>query len=60
MPSRVEPKDMKTHPPTSTSDETKPFYSNAKGSNGRHSKCGACITDNALPNEANQMGQTLS
>ena len=31
-----------------------------KGSNVRHSKRGACITDSALHNQTNQMSQTLS
>ena len=37
-----------------------PFYSNGKGSNERHSKRDACITDNAPHNQTNQMSQTLS
>jgi transposase InsO family protein len=49
-----------SHRLTSTSDGTKTFYNNEKGSNGRHSKRGACITDSTPHNQTNQMSQTLS
>jgi len=46
-------------PQRSTSDATKPFYSNVKGSNVRRSKRGACITDNSRHNAINQMSPSL-
>ena len=39
---------------------SQPFYNNEKGSNERHSKRDACITDSTPHNETNQMSQTLS
>jgi hypothetical protein len=39
---------------------TKPFYNNAKGSNGRHSKRDACITASTPHNQTKQMSRTLS
>ena len=49
-----------SHRPTSTSDATKSFYSNVKGSNERHSKRDACITASTPHNQTNQMSQNLS
>jgi len=49
-----------SHRLTSTSDAIRPFYNNEKGSNERHSKRDACITDSTPHNETNQMSRTLS
>ena len=46
-------------PQRSTSDATKPFYSNVKGSNERRSKRDACITENSRHNAINQMSPGL-
>jgi hypothetical protein len=46
-----------TPPPTSTSDETKPFFSNGKGLNATHLKRDACITDNTPQDQTNKINQ---